>query len=93
MISIHLNMYIINYVIALPLRKVQRFGGPFGTCIFNVLYSTGAPLIYVFWALCFFIHSSDLVCHDSPSVYSLYLVMYSFYINIIPNLKTFGSSR
>ena len=45
MISIHLDVYIINYVIALPLRKVQRFGGPFGTCIFNVLYSTGAPLI------------------------------------------------
>jgi len=61
------------------LHKIQQFGGPCGTCIFNVLYSFDAPFLYVFlWTQSLlgsplFIHSSDL-CHESQFVYSLYLV-------------------
>jgi hypothetical protein len=65
MISFHLNIYIINYVIVV-LHKVQRFGGPCLMCIFYVLY-------YSFHSYMFFcdhtsllgsphfIHSSDLL--------------------------------
>jgi len=55
MISFHLNIYIINYVIVV-LHKVQRFGGPCLMCIFYVLYYSFHSYMFfvitqVFWAL------------------------------------------